>query len=275
MQQLPLTFDVRCSSPLQQSHQTSLLKPSGNRHGFSFDYQIIHSKRRSLAITVHQATVTVRAPQRAAASWVNGFIIEKSAWIEKQLETQQQQLSQIYRIVDRATIFILDKKHTINISRLGSNSTCKQPQIYVEHAEQILHVVLTSNKLLTDEAQATQLFFKWIKIQASGYMPAKTAEFAARIKLGKQLNKINFRRTRSKWGHCTSEGNIQYNPLIMLAPEYVVDYIIAHEVCHLRHRNHSKLFWQLVEKHYPHYKDAERWLKNNGHKLAIEIPKQA
>ena len=273
MQQLPLSFDLRCSPPLSQNHQTWLLRPSGNRHGFSFDYQIIHSKRRSLAITVHQATVTVRAPLRAASSWVNGFIIEKSAWIEKQLAAQQQQLAQIYRIVDQATILVLDKKLTIKISHLGLNSTYRQQQTYVDPATQILHLVLAGDKPLSDESLATKLFLTWIKSQAEEYMSLNTAEFSARIKLDKQLNKINYRRTRSKWGHCTSEGNIQFNPLIMLAPSHVVDYIIAHEVCHLRHRNHSKSFWQLVEKYYPHYKDAEHWLKNNGHKLAIEIPK--
>ncbi|MFB1001890.1 MAG: M48 family metallopeptidase, partial [Pseudomonadales bacterium] len=81
--------------------------------------------------------------------------------------------------------------------------------------------------------------------------------------------KISYRRTTSKWGHCTSEGNIQYNPLLMLAPQFVVDYIIAHEVCHLRHANHSKQFWNLVDGVYPQRNHAENWLKQHGHRLAI------
>jgi predicted metal-dependent hydrolase len=55
----------------------------------------------------------------------------------------------------------------------------------------------------------------------------------------------------------------------MLAPEAVVDYLVAHEVSHLKHRNHSKSFWDHVEKIYPEFKPARKWLKDHGHTLTV------
>ena len=77
------------------------------------------------------------------------------------------------------------------------------------------------------------------------------------------------RFTRSKWGHCTSEGVLQYNWHIVLAPEPVVDYLVAHEVCHLRHLNHSAHFWALVASVCPDYQAQRDWLKANGRCLTL------
>ncbi len=102
-------------------------------------------------------------------------------------------------------------------------------------------------------------------------MVSATRRLAISMGLVDKLGAINYRYTRTKWGHCTSEGNIQYNPFIALAPLYVVDYIIAHEVCHLRHRNHSKNFWNLVGKVCPQWQQAEAWLDSEGHRISIGV----
>ncbi len=62
---------------------------------------------------------------------------------------------------------------------------------------------------------------------------------------------------------------VQYNWLIMLAPANCVDYLIAHEICHLKHMNHSKTYWALVESVCPHYRESRRWIKANEHRLFL------
>ena len=71
----------------------------------------------------------------------------------------------------------------------------------------------------------------------------------------------------SRWGSCSTKGNLNFNCLLMLTPDYVIDYIVVHELCHLREMNHSEKFWAEVEKIMPDYQRAELWLKQNGGNL--------
>jgi predicted metal-dependent hydrolase len=83
----------------------------------------------------------------------------------------------------------------------------------------------------------------------------------------KHITDIRFRKTKTKWGHCTSKGVLQYNWLIMLAPNSVIDYMISHEVCHLKHMDHSKRFWSLVDSVCPNSDRFIDWLREHEHRL--------
>jgi predicted metal-dependent hydrolase len=74
---------------------------------------------------------------------------------------------------------------------------------------------------------------------------------------------------KSRWGSCFGDGRIFLNWKLMLAPEHIIDYVIAHELCHLKEPNHSKRFWQLVEALIPDWKARRKWLRINGHALSI------
>ncbi len=93
-------------------------------------------------------------------------------------------------------------------------------------------------------------------------LPPRVAEFA--LKIGVKCNGITVRNQKTRWGSCSAKGNINLNCLIMLMPEDVQDYIIVHELCHLKEMNHSKRFWGEVENAIPEYKEKEKWLKENG-----------
>ena len=80
-------------------------------------------------------------------------------------------------------------------------------------------------------------------------------------------NKITIKNLVSRWGSCSTKGNLNFNCLLMLTPDYVIDYIVVHELCHLREMNHSEKFWAEVEKIMPDYQRAELWLKQNGGNL--------
>ena len=72
---------------------------------------------------------------------------------------------------------------------------------------------------------------------------------------------------KTRWGSCSSDGNLNFNCLLMLAPEEVQNYVVVHELCHRRQMNHSKKFWDEVEKYDPDYKKQKKWLKDHGDEI--------
>ncbi len=79
--------------------------------------------------------------------------------------------------------------------------------------------------------------------------------------------RITIRHQRTRWGSCSSKGNLNFNCLLMLTPEYVQDYVVVHELAHRKEMNHSSKYWSIVESVLPDYKDAKKWLKENGKEL--------
>ncbi len=80
---------------------------------------------------------------------------------------------------------------------------------------------------------------------------------------GFTVNRVTVRNQRTRWGSCSRRGTISLNWRLIQTPDYVRDYIALHELAHLRHMNHSRRFWQEVERLCPDYRSAERWLKQN------------
>lgn len=93
-------------------------------------------------------------------------------------------------------------------------------------------------------------------------IPKRVARLAPLV--GVRYGRITIRNQRTKWGSCSSKGNLNFNCVLMLSPEWVRDYIVVHELCHLKEMNHSPAFWAEVARVCPDYKEAEAWLKANG-----------
>lgn len=79
--------------------------------------------------------------------------------------------------------------------------------------------------------------------------------------------RITIRNQKTRWGSCSEKGNLNFNCLLMLAPDEVIDYVVVHELCHLIEMNHSKAFWQQVEHVMPDYKEHRKWLKEHGNEI--------
>ena len=91
-------------------------------------------------------------------------------------------------------------------------------------------------------------------------------------KMGIRFGRITIRCQRTRWGSCSGKGNLNFNCLLMLAPEPVRDYVVVHELCHRREMNHSPAFWALVEGTMPDYRDCRAWLKTHGRELLARLP---
>lgn len=98
--------------------------------------------------------------------------------------------------------------------------------------------------------------------KALQYIPKRVSYFAKQI--GVTYGKIKIRNQKTRWGSCSSKGNLNFNCLLMLTPPEVIDYVVVHELCHRKEMNHSRVFWVEVEKVLPNYKEQVKWLKENG-----------
>lgn len=96
-------------------------------------------------------------------------------------------------------------------------------------------------------------------------IPGRVAHFAPLV--GVTYGRITIRNQRTRWGSCSSRGNLNFNCLLMLAPPEVIDYVVVHELCHRKEMNHSQLFWNEVARVLPGYAEQEKWLKTHGNEI--------
>ena len=103
---------------------------------------------------------------------------------------------------------------------------------------------------------------KALSKQAKSIMPDRIARYAQEI--GVTYGRVSYRFQRGRWGSCSSKGNLNFNCMLMLTNDEIIDYVIVHELCHRLEMNHSAVFWKHVEQILPDYRERRKWLKENG-----------
>lgn len=224
------------------------------KHALAFDYQVTYSQRKTLSIYVKEANVEVRAPKGTNLAVINQFLLQKSPWVERKLASQKKQLQEKPSIAQGLPILFMGQYKKLVISQ-GKNQVLEQQHHLAIHCQ--------------SPDKAEQLLSNWLKQEAKLYIAPRCEELAIKMGVSQKINAINFRKTKSKWGHCTSQGTLQFNWLLIMAPIDVIDYVIIHELCHLTHMNHSPAFWQLVAKFCPDYLNHKTWLKQQGHRISL------
>lgn len=138
----------------------------------------------------------------------------------------------------------------------------------IEHDESLRGVTrIEDNKIIVpgDKGLLGHKLFRFLKELAKKEITQRAKIDAEKI--GKKFQKITVRDTTTRWGSCSSKGNLSFSWRLIFAPSEVMQYVISHEVAHLSEMNHSRNFWKIVESIYPRHKDARRWLKDHGSKL--------
>ena len=113
-----------------------------------------------------------------------------------------------------------------------------------------------------DGVRLTESEMRLLMVRAKRVIPQRAAHYAPIV--GVTYGRITIRRQKSRWGSCSSGGNLNFNCLLMLAPPEVLDYVVVHELCHRLCMDHSPQFWENVRRVLPDYRHREKWLKEHG-----------
>jgi predicted metal-dependent hydrolase len=120
-----------------------------------------------------------------------------------------------------------------------------------------------------DNGTAAAALKQWLRGQASVYFPKRAGELAADS--GCRYNRIYVRSQRTRWGSCSASGNISLNWKLIMFPSHIIDYVIVHELAHLKVMGHSKAFWDVVSAHCPDWRNYRHWLREHEGYLSITI----
>ena len=138
----------------------------------------------------------------------------------------------------------------------------KRPWIEAQRVHQVPRLSLDPSSVSESEARTG----------ARELVSALVEEGAERI--GVEYGRIRIGGQRTLWGSCSPHGTLSFNWRLMLAPLEVLDYVVVHELCHLRVPNHSRRFWALVERHRPHWREQRDWLRDHGPELLAFVSQE-
>lgn len=224
--------------------------------------ELTRSSRRRLCIYIHEGKVSVAAPMRMSEEKIKEFVEQKLSWIKKTVEKQAQRPQYQKKEYTQGEIFqFLGQEYALDLMESVTSM--------VQLKKDSLCVSLGANAAMAgNKVWIHRQLLKWYVQQALEHLENRTHYFAQQLNLRYQSIKVKY--YKSKWGSCSIQGHIQYNYLLILAPPMIVDYIVVHELSHLKHHNHSPQFWQLVATLIPNYQECRRWLKDWGNLLRID-----
>lgn len=233
-----------------------------------FSYKVRRSHRaKYVRIVVSAAKVEVVAPLLTAESVIKGFVYDKRNWIAltlNRLQSSGQGVTGLAppRYCDGAEIPFQGAKHRMRIQPHGFKST------KITFDEEFTAFVPEIVKEDPHETIRSALI-KWMKQRARLEAELTVRDHVALHQL--QPRSIRIKTQKSRWGSCGINNDIHLNWVLMLAPRTVFEYVVVHELCHIRHRNHSSDFWRLVAEHLPDYRRQREWLKQNGAGLMLGL----
>ncbi len=218
-----------------------------------FEYEVVRARRKTLAIHIKGGKVTINSPMKASVAWISEFVSDNVSWIQGKIKDQLKKEREVLVLADGRDVPFLGQARQLKVV------IASRQKVQVSDEQLVIHTP-SRDKLET-------VWSKWLLEQAREYMVSQTIKTAKAMGLDHKLKDVVFRKTKSKWGHCEDNGVIQFNPIVMMAPRAVIDYLIVHEVSHLRHLDHSSRFWKTVSTLCPNWKQHKDWLNLNGHKL--------
>lgn len=216
-------------------------------------HSIIRSKRKSFGLEIcEEGKLILRVPEKATNAEINEVLESKKQWILKKTAIAKSKKKIAYNFDNTDIYFFLGKQYPVTF--------VKQKQSVNFDGEKFL---IAQSQI--DNAQTVMT--RWYKAKAKKLAIHLVEKYTDKLGIAHKQVKISSAKTR--WGSCSSRKNININWRLVLAPLQVMEYVVAHEVAHLKYMDHSIKFWNTVEKLQPDYKLYKDWLKENGHLISF------
>jgi predicted metal-dependent hydrolase len=234
-------------------------------------YTIRRSERaKHLRIVVKAASIEVVAPPKVSDRKIKAFVELQQEWIK----------AASLRVADKIraipTLAPMTYAHGVTVPFQGRQiplrvqNTAKATLKVDLQADSEFVIDLPMRINATESSELIRLaLIRWMKNQArqqAGFYIDKHAQRHALVP-----RSLKIKTQKSRWGSCGPQNDINMNWLLMLAPPAVLEYVVVHELCHIKHKNHSREFWQLVTEHLPDYQQQRRWLKRHGNSLMLGL----
>lgn len=224
-------------------------------NGETISYLLERRSRRTIGLKITADGLVVHAPKRIIDHQLNQILQEKSHWILTKLKAREANKVAAIKWLDGEHLLLLGNDIQLSIAQGNTNKAAVLEQNYLTIAQpDPQNEALTCRKVLA-----------WYKKQASLDFSRRLEVFAA--KLGVITPPLTLSNAKSRWGSCNSRGEIRLNWRLLQAPPHIINYVICHELAHLKQMNHSAKFWAVVESLFPHYKLAEKELKTISQQL--------
>lgn len=234
-------------------------------HGVGIPYTLKpSSKAKRLIIRVREGQVTVSIPKGVSLRKAVAFLETQRDWIYEQWQAGRNLTSEPGTRVfqEEETLPYLGTTLTLHITGSTRN------HLIIERKENILLAFVPEEALEDTESHPLSIaIYQWYKNQAREILWNKLDHFAGLM--GVEYRQFRLKEQKTMWGSCSASGNINLNWRIILGPEEVADYLVIHELAHLRHFNHSKDFWREVELYAPSQQELRQWLKKHGASLRL------
>ena len=210
------------------------------------------SRRRTMELRVtRDSTIRVLCPASVTDQQIEEWIQSKSSWIDAKLLANSKRQSIVLPTLQTGASWLYRGQDlTLRIER----SECSG----LELKQDVLVVAVVD----AERETILKLLRSWYLNQAHERFLQRTVLFADRLSV--QPARMQLKAYRSMWGRCNGRGEVAYDWRVIVAPDRVLDYLVIHELCHLKHFDHSRSFWSLVESQQPDYRDSRVWLTQHA-----------
>lgn len=229
------------------------------------NYTVVRSNRKTIGISVKiDGNVKISAPLYIGEEEIREIVKEKAGWIYKKLieidAIKLNTISKEFRSGEK--YFYIGKEYILKV--INKN----QDMAWATLLDDYIFIYIPYGLAFENQKQLIkETLIKWYKERFSEIAKERIYKYSKDLDV-KPIN-VAIRDQKTRWGSCSSKGNINLNWRLIMAPIDIIDYVIVHELCHLVHMNHSSDFWDLVGYVVPDYKERKKWLKENGYKLNI------
>lgn len=222
--------------------------------GNGYVAEVIRTPRiKSARLQVEDGVVSIAVPKALETERIEQLLKDKHRWIKEKLYLHQQQQPAPKREMLSGEAFpYLGRNYRLKIT------TGKLQPVKLLHGR--LQVVVP--KAMRHEHIIRDMLTHWYRLQAEIRFKEKVKRYASVV--GVEPTDVSVKTFKSRWGSCNVKGEVQFHWKVIMAPNRIVDYVVVHELCHLKHHDHSPAFWKSVERIVPDYLECKAWLREFG-----------